>query len=235
MAATSEGLCSAGTGMVGNPGGEPRRRAMGVASRRGPRPSMNGGLPPVRSLRGAVRPGGGGPMAVGDARPACRDPAAHRGAAVKAKWVAPAARPAPGVTAARLGAPAARAAPGAAAAAGAALGATAAAGSAPGGRRPASMEQQVGVGADPTMGSVADARQRTARARQPRWRSSASRRDEAAGREGGGEGGGRRREAAGGWPAAAGGWREGKPSWRRRLWGGKPLAAGGWEKKRNET
>jgi hypothetical protein len=131
--------------MVGNPGGEPRRRAMGVASRRGPRPSMNGGLPPVRSLRGAVRPGRGGPVAVGEARPACRDPAALTGAAVKARRVAAAARPAPG----------------AAAAAGSALGVGVAA-AAVLGRRPASMEQQVGVGADPAMGSVASGRSCTA-------------------------------------------------------------------------
>jgi hypothetical protein len=50
-AATSKGLVvgsvedatmpfSAGAGRVGNPGGEPRRRARGVASRRGPRPAM---------------------------------------------------------------------------------------------------------------------------------------------------------------------------------------------------
>jgi hypothetical protein len=101
--------------MVGNPGGEPRRRAMGVASRRGPRPSMYGTL-----LRGAVRLGRGGPTAEGEARPACRVEAALRGAV-------PAARPAPGVAAALLAAPASRPAPGAAAAAGSVPGATAAA------------------------------------------------------------------------------------------------------------
>jgi hypothetical protein len=136
-AATSAGLCSAGAGMVGNPGGEPRRRAMGVASRRGPRPSMYGALPPACSLRGAVRLGRGGPTAEGEARPACRVEAALRGAVVKPRRAVPAARPAPGVAAALLAAPASRPAPGAAAAVGSEPGATAAASVK--GRRPAAM------------------------------------------------------------------------------------------------